>query len=64
MNHSYVASGPYQDEVFQPFIPELVEDGEVDGEGDGSDMYQPENEDGERWDMLDKVAQRPKCMST
>ena len=34
----------------QHFRPALVEDGKVDGEGDGSDEYHSEKESGERWD--------------
>ncbi len=44
---------PYQDKIYQPFIPKLVEDGEVDGEGDGSDAYNVRNEEGERWQFSD-----------
>ncbi|KAI4126512.1 MAG: hypothetical protein LQ341_006873 [Variospora aurantia] len=38
------SGGPYQDQVYQPFIPKFVEDGEVDGEGegDGSDTFHVE----------------------
>ncbi|KAL8924083.1 MAG: hypothetical protein Q9208_004220 [Pyrenodesmia sp. 3 TL-2023] len=41
---------PYQGKIFQPFIPKLVKDGEIDGEGNGSDAYHAENEYVERWD--------------
>lgn len=38
------------------FVPERVEDGEVDGEGDGSDAYQPGGETPERWDVPAEMA--------
>ncbi len=38
------------------FVPERVEDGEVDGEGDGGDAYRSGKEMPERWDVLGEMA--------
>lgn len=45
-----------RDAIFQRFIPHFVEDGGVDGDGDGSDAYSPTTEQGERWDVPAEAA--------
>lgn len=56
---------PYQSNVFRPFIPKLVENGEGDGEGegDGSDASHVANEDEERWDVIDRQLKSSSTLS-
>ena len=44
------------DRALRRFVPEVIEDGKVDGEGDGSDVYQSVKKVPERWDIPAKVA--------
>lgn len=37
--------------LLRRFVPDPIKDGEVDGEGDGSDVYQSAKETTERWDV-------------
>ncbi|KAL8750306.1 MAG: hypothetical protein Q9184_006471 [Pyrenodesmia sp. 2 TL-2023] len=53
----YSSVATEHDGALRRFVPERVEDGEVDGEGDGSDAYQPGNDETpERWHVPAEMA--------